>query len=105
MQEKDPDHVLELKHTIQIMQEHLNERDGKVIWIFTMSPFYPQSIAVSSVISFIYIEAELSKRNSEDNMGNLHLPQNTVVLLKKELSQKTEALNKALKRESELKVS
>lgn len=38
-------------------------------------------------------------------MENLHMPKNTVVLLKKELAQKTEALNKALKRESELKVS
>ncbi|XP_056874213.1 CDK5 regulatory subunit-associated protein 2 isoform X6 [Takifugu flavidus] len=74
--QKDPDHVLELKHTIQIMQEHLDERD-----------------------------AELSKRISEDNMENLHVPQNTVILLKKELSQKTEALNKALQRESELKIS
>lgn len=54
---------------------------------------------------FICIEAELSKRISEDNLENLHLPQNTVILLKKELSQKTEALNKALQRESELKVS
>uniref|UniRef100_A0A674MXR2 Uncharacterized protein n=1 Tax=Takifugu rubripes TaxID=31033 RepID=A0A674MXR2_TAKRU len=74
--QKDPDHVLELKHTIQIMQEHLDERD-----------------------------AELSKRISDDNMENLHVPQNTVILLKKELSQKTEALNKALQRESELKIS
>lgn len=38
-------------------------------------------------------------------MENLHLPKNTLILLKKELSQKTEALNKALQRESELKVS
>uniref|UniRef100_H3DN36 CDK5 regulatory subunit-associated protein 2/Myomegalin coiled coil domain-containing protein n=1 Tax=Tetraodon nigroviridis TaxID=99883 RepID=H3DN36_TETNG len=62
MQKKDPDHVLELTHTIQIMQEHLDERD-----------------------------AELLRRN--------------IVLPGEELAQKTEALNKALKRESELKSS
>lgn len=38
-------------------------------------------------------------------MENLLLPKNTAVLLKKELAQRTEALNKALKRESDLKVS
>lgn len=38
-------------------------------------------------------------------MENLNLSKNTIVLLKKELTQKTEELNKALKRESELKVS
>lgn len=38
-------------------------------------------------------------------MENIPLSKKTVVVLKKELAQKTEALNKALKRENELKVS
>ncbi|XP_060917461.1 CDK5 regulatory subunit-associated protein 2 isoform X3 [Labrus mixtus] len=75
-QKEEPDHVLELRQTIQIMQEKLVEK-----------------------------EAELSRRNSEDNAENIHLPKKTVVVLKKELAQKTEALNKALKRENELKIS
>lgn len=37
-------------------------------------------------------------------MENIPLSRKTVVVLKKELAQKTEALNKALKRENELKV-
>ncbi|XP_023258445.1 myomegalin-like isoform X5 [Seriola lalandi dorsalis] len=75
-QKEEPDHVLELRQTIQIMQEKLDET-----------------------------EAELSRRNSEDNVENIPLSKKTVVILKKELAQKTEALNKALKRENELKIS
>ncbi|KAM6975679.1 LOW QUALITY PROTEIN: CDK5 regulatory subunit-associated protein 2 [Tautogolabrus adspersus] len=75
-QKEEPDHVLELRQTIQIMQEKLDEK-----------------------------EVELSRRNSEDNAENIPLPKKTVVVLKKELAQKTEALNKALKRENELKIS
>ncbi|XP_029920528.1 CDK5 regulatory subunit-associated protein 2 isoform X2 [Myripristis murdjan] len=77
MRQKDgPDRVLELRQTIQIMQEKLDEK-----------------------------EAELSRRNSEDSTENAPLSKKTVVILKKELAQKTEALNKALKRENELKIS
>uniref|UniRef100_A0A8D3AAP5 CDK5 regulatory subunit-associated protein 2 n=1 Tax=Scophthalmus maximus TaxID=52904 RepID=A0A8D3AAP5_SCOMX len=75
-QKEEQDHVLELRQTIQIMQEKLDER-----------------------------EAELSRRNSEDNVENIPQSKKTVVILKKELTQKTEALNRALKRENELKVS
>ncbi|XP_074545949.1 CDK5 regulatory subunit-associated protein 2 isoform X2 [Halichoeres trimaculatus] len=70
------DHVLELRHTIQIMQEKLDDKD-----------------------------AEITRRNSEENAENIPLPKKTIVILKKELAQKTEALNKALKRENELKIS
>ncbi|XP_035464454.2 CDK5 regulatory subunit-associated protein 2 isoform X2 [Scophthalmus maximus] len=75
-QKEEQDHVLELRQTIQIMQEKLDER-----------------------------EAELSRRNSEDNVENIPQSKKTVVILKKELTQKTEALNRALKRENELKIS
>ncbi|XP_070845922.1 CDK5 regulatory subunit-associated protein 2 isoform X1 [Chaetodon trifascialis] len=75
-QKEEPDRVLELRQTIQIMQEKLDKR-----------------------------EAELSRRNSEDNVENIPLSKKSVVILKKELAQKTEALNKALKRENELKIS
>ncbi|KAF7656265.1 hypothetical protein LDENG_00044490, partial [Lucifuga dentata] len=75
-QRDEPDHVLELRQTIQIMQEKLDER-----------------------------EAELSRRNSDENVETIPLPKHSVVILKKELAQKTEALNKALKRENELKIS
>ncbi|XP_074472901.1 CDK5 regulatory subunit-associated protein 2 isoform X1 [Sebastes fasciatus] len=75
-QKEGPHHVLELRQTIQIMQEELDEK-----------------------------EAELSRRNSEDNVENILLSKKTVVVLKKELAQETEALNKALKRENELKIS
>ncbi|XP_019738154.1 CDK5 regulatory subunit-associated protein 2 isoform X3 [Hippocampus comes] len=74
--DKEPDYVLELRQTIQIMQEKLDER-----------------------------QAELSRRNSDDSVENIPLSKKTVVVLKKELAQKTEALNKALKRENELKMS
>ncbi|XP_072227758.1 uncharacterized protein [Leuresthes tenuis] len=76
-QRADSDHVLELRQTIQIMQEKLDERQ----------------------------EAELSRRNGDDSQENNPLSKKTVVILKKELAQKTEALNKALKRENELKIS
>ncbi|XP_075312442.1 CDK5 regulatory subunit-associated protein 2 isoform X4 [Odontesthes bonariensis] len=76
-QRADSDHVLELRQTIQIMQEKLDERQ----------------------------EAELSRRNSDNSQENNPLSKKTVVILKKELAQKTEALNKALKRENELKIS
>ncbi|KAK2819336.1 hypothetical protein Q5P01_024897 [Channa striata] len=75
-QKEDSDRVLELRQTIQIMQEKLDEK-----------------------------EAELSWRNNEDNIENIALNKKTVIILKKELAQKTEALNKALKRENELKIS
>ncbi|XP_008298824.1 CDK5 regulatory subunit-associated protein 2 isoform X2 [Stegastes partitus] len=75
-QKAELDHVVELRQTIQIMQEKLDDR-----------------------------EAELSRRNSEDSQENNPLSKKTVVVLKKELAQKTEALNKALKRENELKIS
>ncbi|XP_028318007.1 CDK5 regulatory subunit-associated protein 2 isoform X2 [Gouania willdenowi] len=72
-----PDQVLELQQTIQIMQQKLDEK-----------------------------EDELSRMNGKDSQENLNLPgKKTVVVLKKELAQKTEALNKALKRENELKMS
>ncbi|XP_055369484.1 CDK5 regulatory subunit-associated protein 2 isoform X12 [Betta splendens] len=74
-QKGESDHVLELRQTIQIMQEKLDER-----------------------------EAELSRRNSEGSVENIPITKKTVIL-KKELAQKTEALNKALKRENELKIS
>lgn len=58
------------------------------------------------VLIFLFVDttAELSRRNSEGNVENLPITKKTVTL-KKELAQKTEALNKALKRENELKVS
>uniref|UniRef100_M3ZTV7 CDK5 regulatory subunit associated protein 2 n=1 Tax=Xiphophorus maculatus TaxID=8083 RepID=M3ZTV7_XIPMA len=74
-QKVDGDHMLELRQTIQIMQEKLEERE------------------------------DLSRRNTEDNQENIPVSKKTVVVLKKELAQKTEALNKALKRENELKIS
>uniref|UniRef100_A0A1A7ZBS3 CDK5 regulatory subunit associated protein 2 n=1 Tax=Nothobranchius furzeri TaxID=105023 RepID=A0A1A7ZBS3_NOTFU len=75
-QKAEPDHVLELRQTIQIMQDKLDEKEG-----------------------------ELSKRNSEDHQENNTFSRKTVVVLKKELAQKTEALNKALKRENDLKIA
>uniref|UniRef100_A0A1A7YZQ5 CDK5 regulatory subunit associated protein 2 n=1 Tax=Iconisemion striatum TaxID=60296 RepID=A0A1A7YZQ5_9TELE len=75
-QKAEPDQVLELRQTIQIMQDKLDEKEG-----------------------------ELSRRNSEDNQENITFSRKTVVVLKKELAQKTEALNKALKRENELKIA
>ncbi|XP_030005659.1 CDK5 regulatory subunit-associated protein 2 isoform X2 [Sphaeramia orbicularis] len=77
MRQKDePDRVLELRQTIQLMQEKLDEKEG-----------------------------ELSRRNSEGSVENIPTSKKAVVVLKKELAQKTEALNKALKRENELKIS
>ncbi|XP_072310730.1 CDK5 regulatory subunit-associated protein 2 [Eucyclogobius newberryi] len=67
-------HVLELRHTIQIMQEKLDEK-----------------------------EAELSTKFGENEDDNLQLPKKNIIL-KKELLQNNAALNKALKREAELKL-
>lgn len=75
-QRSESDHVLELRHTVQIMQEKLDEK-----------------------------EAEMPSRDCEGNAENIALPNKTIVVLKKELAQKTEELNKALKRENELKLS
>ncbi|KAM6984635.1 CDK5 regulatory subunit-associated protein 2 [Aplochiton taeniatus] len=69
--------VLELTHTIHLLQERLDDK-----------------------------EAELSRRNNnEDNMEKAPQHKKNVLLLKKELAQRTEALNKALKRENQLKIS
>uniref|UniRef100_A0A8C7LWM8 Centrosomin N-terminal motif 1 domain-containing protein n=1 Tax=Oncorhynchus mykiss TaxID=8022 RepID=A0A8C7LWM8_ONCMY len=72
--EPAPSQVLELRQTIQLLQERLEEREGE-------------------------------RNNNEDSMEKVPLIKKTVVILKKELSQKTEALNKSLKRENELKMS
>ncbi|CAL8278581.1 unnamed protein product [Merluccius merluccius] len=74
--QEESEHVLRLRHTVQTLQGRLDER-----------------------------EAELSKMNSEDNVDNITVTRKITVILKKELAQKTEALNKALKRENELKIS
>ncbi|MCJ8741063.1 hypothetical protein PDJAM_G00066390 [Pangasius djambal] len=69
--------VVELRHTIKILQQRLEEK-----------------------------EAELSQRYSEENMENsLTVNKKPAVILKKELAQKTDALNSALKRENQLKMS
>ncbi|XP_059894564.1 CDK5 regulatory subunit-associated protein 2 isoform X6 [Gadus macrocephalus] len=73
---EESDHVLELKHTVQILKERLIER-----------------------------EAELTKMNGEGHIENITVTRRTMVILKKELAQQTEALNKALKRENGLKIS
>uniref|UniRef100_A0A8D0CH37 CDK5 regulatory subunit associated protein 2 n=1 Tax=Scleropages formosus TaxID=113540 RepID=A0A8D0CH37_SCLFO len=66
--------VVELKHTIQVLQECLEEK-----------------------------EAELSRKNNSDSIDKNSVTK-TAVILKKELAQKTDALNKALKAENNLKV-
>ncbi|KAM9820920.1 LOW QUALITY PROTEIN: CDK5 regulatory subunit-associated protein 2 [Neosynchiropus ocellatus] len=75
-QRGESEKVLELRQTIQVMQERLE-----------------------------HSEAELSRWISGDHVQHVSLQNKTVVLLKTELEQKTEELNKALKRESELKMS
>uniref|UniRef100_W5L596 CDK5 regulatory subunit associated protein 2 n=1 Tax=Astyanax mexicanus TaxID=7994 RepID=W5L596_ASTMX len=75
--EAPPPQVLELRQTIQVLQERLEER-----------------------------EAELSRRNTEENLEKtLTGSKKSAVILKKELAQKTDALNSALKRENQLKMS
>ncbi|TRY95004.1 hypothetical protein DNTS_004666 [Danionella cerebrum] len=74
--EAPPPQVLELRQTIEVLQEKLEER-----------------------------EAELSRRNSEEALDVSALSKKSAVVLKKDLSQKTEALNAALKRENQLKMS
>ncbi|XP_036444694.1 myomegalin-like isoform X2 [Colossoma macropomum] len=75
--ETPPPQVLELRQTIQVLQERLEEK-----------------------------EAELSRRNSEENLEkSLPASKKSAVILKKELAQKTDALNSALKRENQLKMS
>ncbi|XP_016404095.1 myomegalin-like isoform X3 [Sinocyclocheilus rhinocerous] len=71
-----PPQVLELRQTIEVLQEKLEER-----------------------------EAELSRRNSEETLDITTVSKTSMVVLKKELTQKTEALNAALKRENQLKMS
>uniref|UniRef100_W5M5P2 Uncharacterized protein n=1 Tax=Lepisosteus oculatus TaxID=7918 RepID=W5M5P2_LEPOC len=66
--------VLELKQTIEVLQERLEET-----------------------------EAELAKTN-EGSTGKIPVIKKTAVALKKELAQKTETLNKALKKENDLRI-
>lgn len=105
-QKAEADHVLELRQTIQIMQEKLDEREGEILCPLNPPCAYLRLVYVSSAFDFPFVsfEAELSRRNSEEHQENIPLSKKTVVVLKKELAQKTEALNKALKRENELKV-
>ncbi|XP_056302871.1 CDK5 regulatory subunit-associated protein 2 isoform X2 [Danio aesculapii] len=74
--EAPPPQVLELRQTIELLQEKLKER-----------------------------EAELSRGNSEETLDVAAVTKKSAVLLKKELLQKTDALNAALKRENQLKIS
>ncbi|KAJ8339140.1 hypothetical protein SKAU_G00359260 [Synaphobranchus kaupii] len=67
--------VVELRQTIHVLQERLEEK-----------------------------EAELSKQNDEGNICKMAVKKKTALMLKKELEQKTEALNKALKKENELRI-
>ncbi|XP_064164743.1 CDK5 regulatory subunit-associated protein 2 isoform X10 [Anguilla rostrata] len=67
--------VVELRQTIQVLQERLEEK-----------------------------EAELSKKSDEGNVSKMAVTKKTGLMLKKELEQKTEALNKALKKENELRI-
>ncbi|XP_016128229.1 CDK5 regulatory subunit-associated protein 2-like isoform X6 [Sinocyclocheilus grahami] len=76
MSEALPPQVLELRQTIEVLQEKLEER-----------------------------EAELSRRNSEETLEITTVSKTSMVVLKKELTQKTDALNAALKRENQLKMS
>ncbi|XP_052443756.1 myomegalin isoform X5 [Carassius gibelio] len=71
-----PPQVLELRQTIEVLQKKLEER-----------------------------EAELSRQNSEDTLDITTVSKKSVLILKKELIEKTEALNAALKRENQLKIS
>ncbi|XP_060791643.1 CDK5 regulatory subunit-associated protein 2 isoform X2 [Neoarius graeffei] len=72
-----PPQVVELRHTINVLQQRLEEK-----------------------------EAELSQRCSEENMEkSLTVNKKPAVILKEELAQKTDALNNALKRENQLKIS
>ncbi|XP_047661354.1 CDK5 regulatory subunit-associated protein 2 isoform X2 [Tachysurus fulvidraco] len=75
--EAAPPQVVELRHTIKVLQQRLEEK-----------------------------EAELSQQHSEENMEkSLTVNKKPAVILKKELAQKTDALNSALKRENQLKMS
>ncbi|XP_062868121.1 CDK5 regulatory subunit-associated protein 2 isoform X2 [Trichomycterus rosablanca] len=77
--EASPLQVVELKQTIQVLQERLEEREGK--------------------------KTELSRLNIEEDLEkSLTVSKKPVVILKKELAQKTEALNSSLKRENQLKI-
>lgn len=74
--EVPPPQVVELRHTINVLQQRLEEK-----------------------------EAELSQRCSEENKKSLAAHKKPTVILKKELAQITDALNSALKRENQLKMS
>ncbi|XP_058270947.1 CDK5 regulatory subunit-associated protein 2 isoform X3 [Hemibagrus wyckioides] len=75
--EAPPPQVVELRHTINVLQQRLEEK-----------------------------EVELSQRYSEENMEKSHtVNKKPAIILKKELAQKTDALNSALKRENQLKMS
>ncbi|XP_072344467.1 CDK5 regulatory subunit-associated protein 2 isoform X4 [Scyliorhinus torazame] len=73
----NPSHILELKQTIQILQEQLHER-----------------------------EAEFNQQEPEEDEILVKLPQKekSSANLKKELNEKTEELNKSLKKENEAKM-
>ncbi|XP_058861725.1 myomegalin-like isoform X3 [Acipenser ruthenus] len=75
MQEAPIPRVLELKQTIQILQEQLEEK-----------------------------EAELTQKKGDVNVAKIPIIKKSAVTLKKELAQKTDDLNKALKKENELQI-
>lgn len=106
-QKEEPDHSLELRQTIQILQERLKEREGVALRILKpLIGYLYVGLYVGPTCNplSLYTKAELSRRNSDDNAENIPHSKKTIVILKKELVQKTEALNIALKRENELKV-
>ncbi|XP_041095597.1 myomegalin-like isoform X3 [Polyodon spathula] len=75
MQEAPIPRVLELKQTIQILQEQLEEK-----------------------------EAELTQKKGDESVAKIPVIKKSAVTLKKELAQKTDDLNKALKKENELQI-
>ncbi|MGH0170975.1 UNVERIFIED_CONTAM: hypothetical protein FKN15_060117 [Acipenser sinensis] len=75
MQEAPIPQVLELKQTIQILQEQLEDK-----------------------------EAELTQKKGDENVAKIPIIKKSAVTLKKELAQKTDDLNKALKKENELQI-
>ncbi|MGH0118935.1 UNVERIFIED_CONTAM: hypothetical protein FKN15_054929 [Acipenser sinensis] len=75
MQEAPIPQMLELKQTIQILQEQLEDK-----------------------------EAELTQKKGDVNVAKIPIIKKSAVTLKKELAQKTDDLNKALKKENELQI-
>uniref|UniRef100_A0A674DZN6 CDK5 regulatory subunit associated protein 2 n=1 Tax=Salmo trutta TaxID=8032 RepID=A0A674DZN6_SALTR len=90
---------------INKLLERGQERDQFLAELGQKEPAPPEVMESRQTIKVLQERLEEREGERLDNMEKVPLTKNSLVILNKELAQKTDALKKALKRENELKMS